>query len=380
MSHQRAWAEINLAHLSHNLAAVKARLTPGVKVMGIVKADGYGHGAIPVARTLLAGSVDALGVATCEEGIALRENGITYPILILGFTPERLLPEVARRDIVQTVFSPHGAEALAEQAAKNGKRAAVHIKIDTGMSRLGFLPKPESIQAICEIAENPHLYIAGIYTHFATSDELASGFMLEQQARFEWVIGELLKRGLKIPLKHMANSGAFVHSMRGEGYQGVLLDSVRIGIILYGSPPSPEMAKVCAPLGLKPVMRLLSQVSAVKELPAGTGISYGHTFKTVRQSTIATIPVGYADGYPRSLSRSGQVLINGKLAPITGTICMDQCMADVTDIPGVKPGDPVIMLGSEEEGISADNLAEITGTISYEILCGISKRVPRNYV
>ncbi|MCL2840917.1 MAG: alanine racemase [Defluviitaleaceae bacterium] len=376
LNYQRTWAEINLAHILHNLSVLKTYTTS--PIMGIVKADGYGHGAIPVAQTLIKGGVDALGVAICEEGAILRENGITCPILIMGFTPEPLLPAVVHHNLTQTIFAPHGADVLAEQATKYGKQATVHIKIDTGMSRLGFLPNEKSIEEICKIAENPNLNIEGIYTHCATSDALDASFMFEQQRRFEWVIRKLIHRGLNIPIKHFANSGAFVQTLRGIHVP--FYNYSRLGILLYGHPPSLEMAEVCAKLDLKPAMRLFTQVSMVKQLPTGTGISYGHIYKTTRPSTIAVLPVGYADGYPRRLSYGGQVMINGRFAPIAGAICMDQCMADVTDIPNVAAGDSVIILGSSEEGIGADCLAHIVGTISYEILCGIGKRVPRIYV
>ena len=382
MTYQRAWAEISLANLSHNIAAVKKHLPPTARLMGVVKADAYGHGAAPVARTFLDAGAEMLGVAICEEGAQLRASGILAPILIMGFTPEPLLPEVVRLDLIQTVFSSEGAQELAAQAARQNKRVAVHIKIDTGMSRLGFLPREESIRAICDIAAEPNLHVAGIYTHMATSDALENEFMFEQRTRFEWVLNKLEERGLHIPMKHMANSGAFAQTLRRENAaspQDFFPDVVRLGILLYGHPPSAEMADICAALNLKPAMRLMSQVSMVKNLPAGVGISYGHIYKTTRPSTIAVIPVGYADGYPRRLSHGGQVMINGQFAPIAGSICMDQCMADVTDIPNVKAGDIVTMMGGEP-GITADCLGDIVGTISYEILCGIGKRVPRMYV
>lgn len=386
MKYQRAWAEINLAHLSHNLSAVRKYITGSVKIMGIIKADGYGHGAIPVENTLLASGVDALCVATCEEGVALRENGIAAPILIMGFTPQPLLPYVLEYNLVQTVFSVDDAETLATQAAEYGKRAAIHIEIDTGMSRLGFLPNEESMCAICKIAENPNLRLEGIFTHFATSDAIECGFMHEQYERFKRVLGGLKERGLDVPVKHTVNSGALVQAFRetegipGQVQDDVLLDIVRPGILLYGHPPSTELVGSCTPLELKPVMRLMTQVSMVKKLPSDEGISYGHIYKTSRETTIAVLPVGYADGYPRRLSQTGRVLVNGQFAPIADAICMDKCMADVTDIPGVKPGDQVIMLDTADNKISAECLAETVVTINYEILCCIGKRAPRVYM
>ena len=253
------------------------------------------------------------------------------------------------------------------------------------------MPNNEGVEAICEIARDPHIFIQGIYTHFATSDQLDNGFMLEQEVRYNWTLNALEQRGLHIIERHMANSGAVSQTVRedtrhacGEGNRvsignSIYKDIARVGILLYGLPPSAEMADACAPLGLKPVMRLKAQVSMVKRLAAGVGISYSHIYKTTRESTIAVLPIGYADGYPRRLSHGGRVLIRGQHAPIAGAICMDQCMADVTDIPNVATGDTVVLLGSKEEGLCADDLANIVGTISYEIVCGIGKRVPRVY-
>jgi len=388
MEYRRVWAEISLGNLIHNYAVIRERIPASTALMGIVKADAYGHGAVKVAKTMLDCGVDALGVAICEEGIQLREAGITAPILVMGFTPAPMLGEVIKHDLVQTVFTKEGAKALGEVAAQYNKRAVVHIEIDTGMSRLGFLPNNDGVKAICKIARDPNLYIQGIYTHFATSDQLDHGFMFEQEARYNWVIGELKRHGLHIMQRHMSNSGAVAQTVRDVAGSpelplvggSVFTDVARVGILLYGLPPSAEMAETCAPLGLKPVMRLMAQVSMVKRLEAGVGISYGHIYKTARETTIAVLPVGYADGYPRRLSNGGQVLINGKHAPLAGAICMDQCMADITDIPGVKPGDRVVLLGSKEEGLCADDLADIVGTISYEVVCGIGKRVPRVYL
>jgi len=378
MIYKRAWAEINLSHLKHNINVVQANLQKNTQLMGIVKADAYGHGAVPVARTLLDSGVKRLGVAICEEGVELRQNAIMGGILVMGYTPEQLLHEVVCNNLTQTVFSLSGAQFLAREAARANTRAKIHIKIDTGMSRLGFLPCEKSVSEILEIAQIPEIELEGIYTHLATSDELDTGFMHEQLSRFNWIVNELSQKGLQIPLRHISNSGAFSHITTGEtSFDGFFQDFVRVGIMLYGYPPSAEMIETCAPLGLLPVMRLMSRVGMVKELDANVGISYGHLYKTQRKSTIAVLPIGYADGYPRRLSHGGKVKIGEKFAPIAGAICMDQCMVDITDLPCVNPGDVVTMMG--EPGICADNLAEIVGTISYEILCGIGKRVPRIY-
>lgn len=377
MKYQRTWAEISLPNLGHNLASIK-KLAQNTGIMGIIKADAYGHGAVPVAQSLIEGGVSSFGVAICEEAIELRENGINVPILVMGFTPEPLLSEVVRLNLTQTVFSLDSARALAAQAARFNKRAVVHIKIDTGMSRLGFLPTKESIKEICDIASYPNLLIEGIYTHCATSDALDNSFMFEQKSRFDWVLNELEQHDVYIPIRHMANSGVITQKLNGVKENDFLFNVVRPGILLYGYPPSAEMNDVSFPMGLKPVMRLMTQVSMVKYLPEGVGVSYGHMYKTNRPSVIAVLPIGYADGYPRRLSKNGKVLIKGKYAPIAGAICMDQCMVDVTDIPGVKAGDKVTMMGAKE--ICADNLANTVGTISYEVLCGIGKRVPRVYI
>ena len=381
MDYKRAWAEINLDNLAHNVSVIRRRLPASTALMGIVKADGYGHGAVSVAAVMLKNGADSLGVAICEEGVQLREASIGGNILIMGFTPPPLLEVAIKHKLTQTVFSPQGAKTLSNVAAHHNTRAAIHIKIDTGMSRLGFLPQKESIDAICEIAADPNLFVQGIYTHCATSDQLVdNGFMFEQETRFKWVLEELGKRGLYIMNRHMANSGAVAQSFRQDlQADRVFMDIARVGILLYGLPPSAEMADVCAPVGLKPVMRLMAQVSSVKRLAAGVGISYSHIYKTKRESTIAVLPIGYADGYPRRLSHGGRVLIRGQYAPVAGAICMDQLMVDVTDIPNVTTGDSVVLLGSKEEGICADDLADIVGTISYEIVCGIGKRVPRVY-
>lgn len=383
MEYRRAWAEIDITRLTHNVRAIRQAIPAKTKLLAAVKADAYGHGANEVARTLLENGADALGVALCEEGISLRKSGIAAPILIMSYTPEPLLEAVVTYGLVQTIFSAESHIALAHTAVKCGKKAEVHIKIDTGMGRLGFLPGADAADAICRILQEPSLDVTGIYTHFATSDALDASFMYEQYARYKHMLTLLRERGVDISrlLKHAGNSGMLSQTQR-EGFwdHDIFLDMVRVGIMLYGLPPSSEMTPVCNSLGLKPVMRLMTRISMTKTLPSGSGVSYGHLFCTKRETIVATLPIGYADGYPRLLSNKGKVLVNGHAAPIIGAICMDQCMVDVTDVPNahdIKPGDEVIMFG--DPGPCAEELAAQIGTIGYELTCGIGKRVPRIY-
>jgi alanine racemase len=383
MNYKRVWAEVSLDSLAANIQKVRGLIPPATKLMAVVKADGYGHGAEETARVMAGNGADALGVAICEEGIQLRENGLTLPILVMGFTPEPLLDEIIRHGLTATVFSPETALALSKSAVRQQKRADIHIKIDTGMSRLGFLPREASVAALIEISRLPALNITGIYTHCATSDALENAFMYEQREKFLWVLKKLGEQGLNIPARHMMNSGAFAQTLRERRplSEDFFFDMARIGVLLYGLPPSAEMAETVAPLGLSPVMSLKTQISMIKKIPAGVGVSYGHMFRTARETTVATLPVGYADGYPRRLSNQAHALINGKRAPVIGAICMDQCMADVTDIPEAVPGGEAVLLGSQGgERIAAGELAGIVGTIGYEIVCGVGKRVPRVYI
>ena len=378
--YRRAWAEIDLGVLNGNYKKIRAVLPQSAKLMAIVKADAYGHGAVPIAKSLLESGACAFGVATCEEALELRDSQINAPILVMGYAPEPLLPQMIMRDIIVTVFSLKTARVISNIAGGMGYKPTVYIKIDTGMGRLGFLPCNESIDKICGIASLPSIKIAGIYTHCATSDSLDNSFMYEQRDKFMWVVDRLRERGLSIPLVHMANSGAFAQTLRDEANNIFMMDMARIGVLLYGLNPSGEMTEIVKPLGLRPVMRFLTQVAMVKKLPVGAGVSYSHMFKTSRESLIATLPIGYADGYPRLLSNRSRVLVKGMPAPLIGAICMDQLMVDVTEIPGVAPGDEAVLLGAQGDGlITADELAGIIGTIGYEIVCGIGKRVPRFY-
>jgi len=370
--YQRVIAEINLDNIANNVKEVKKRVGEKVKVLAVVKADAYGHGAVDVSKTALYNGAEWLGTATCDEAFRLRNQGIFVPILLLGYTPEARISQVIQNNLTQTIFSEEMANDFSKHAQKLNKEADVHIKIDTGMGRIGFPPNNETLKSIIKISKLPNLNITGIYTHFATADEKDKSFTAEQYKKFMYVAENSEKELNKKLLKHVSNSGAILDLPE------LSLDMVREGIILYGLYPSKYVKR---DLDIKPCMSIKTNVSYVKKVPKGVSIGYGRTYYTTRESVIATIPVGYADGYSRLLSNKAFVIIKGKKAPIVGNICMDQFMANVTDIDGVKAGDSVILMG-EENGLSitADDIAEIERTISYEVLCGIGKRVPRSYI
>ncbi|MCG0276448.1 MAG: alanine racemase [Thermosediminibacteraceae bacterium] len=366
-------AEINLDNLEHNLKEIRRITSSEAALCAVVKADAYGHGAKEVAMTALSNGAKYLAVALLEEAILLREAGIEAPILILGFTPEEQFDKILEYGITQTVYSVKSAEVLSREAQKQGKKAKVHIKLDTGMSRIGFQAEPSCLPDIEKIFSLPGIEVEGIFTHFAKADERDKTFTQEQFKKFDMIVKALESRGFKIPVKHVSNSAAIIDLPEMH------LDMVRPGIILYGIYPSDEVKK--ERILLKPVMSFKTRVSHVKNVPAGTPISYGGTFVTKRPSVIATLPVGYADGYSRLLSSKAEVVIRGRRAPLVGRVCMDQCMVDVTDVPGVMPGDEVELFGTGESGgVTADEVAKIMGTIPYEVVCGISKRVPRVYI
>ncbi len=365
------WAEVDLDAITHNVRAIKSLLAPQTEIMAVVKANAYGHGAVQVARTALAGGVTWLGVATLDEALALRQEGITAPLLILGYTPPEDAGRVVAADIAQTIFTVEQARALDQAAAAIGTRARLHIKIDTGMGRLGFLPD-QAVAATLTIARLPHVQMEGIFTHFAAADAADKSYTERQLALFQRVITDLKKRGLTFPWRHAANSGAIIDMPAAHG------NLVRAGIILYGHYPSPEVRG--ERLDLQPAMTLKTRVILVKEVPAGAYISYGCTYCTHEPARIATLPVGYADGYSRLLSNRAQVLIHGRRAPVVGRVCMDQCMVDVSAIPEAREGDEVALFGRQgEQSLAVEEVAAWMGTINYEILCLISGRVPRVY-
>ena len=370
----RTWAEVSLPNLTHNYLALQSLLPRGCRLMGMVKANAYGHGAVPVAKKLEALEADYLGVATLDEAVELREGGITLPILILGGTDPQYAPQLIRYDLTQTVFDVTTAIALSRGAEEAGGRLTIHIKVDTGMGRLGFLcdeahmeASAAEIHAVCKL---PGLLAEGIFTHFAAADE-DEGFTMIQFQRFWDVMEKIERLGYSFSIRHCANSPATLQ------YPSFHLDMVRPGIALYGCYPTPELEGLC---DLEPVMSVKSRIAAVREVPAGTSVSYGRTCVLDHDATLAVLPIGYGDGFFRGLSNQYEVLIRGRRAPVAGRICMDMCMVDVTGIPGVAPGDVATIYGRDgAEAQPVEAAAQALDTISYEILCAVGQRVPRLY-
>ncbi|MCI8326393.1 MAG: alanine racemase [Lachnospiraceae bacterium] len=369
--YQRIYAKINLDALVKNLEQIHKVIDKDTKVIAVIKADGYGHGAVPIAKTIAPlPYLWGFAVATAQEGIVLRRHGIKNPILILGHSFESEFEEIALWDLQPTVFSFSSAQALSEIGRKFGKEIKIHIKIDTGMSRIGYQVTEESADEIEKMEGLSNLVMEGIFTHFAKADELDKTHVKGQIALYQKMISMLKKRGLEIPLKHCSNSAGIIDLPQAN------MDAVRAGIILYGLLPSDEVKKERLPL--KPILELKSKIICIKTLMPGRTIGYGGTYEVRSPQKIATIPVGYGDGYPRSLSNCGYVLIRGKKAPICGRVCMDQFMVDVTEISGVEEGDFATLLGWDgEEHLSMETLAELSGRFNYEFACDLGKRIPR---
>ncbi|MFZ5787751.1 MAG: alanine racemase [Acidobacteriota bacterium] len=366
-------ARVDLSVLAANYRAVREALGPGVGVIAVVKADAYGHGAVPVARMLEGLGVRGFGVATVEEGIELRDAGVRAAVLVMGAAFGRDHREVIERELTPMVGDPGDVERFASAARAAGRvRQSIHVKIDTGMSRLG-VTEPRFAELLAQCASHPSIRVDGLATHFASADEADPAPTEEQLARFVRCLDQARAMGADPQVIHAANSSAALRFPRTR------FDLVRPGIVLYGALPSLHL--VAHDPGIRPVMSLGTRVNALREVPAGTAVSYGGTVILARPSRIATIPVGYADGYPRALSNRAQVIVRGRRAPVVGRVCMDLTMIDVTDVPEVEVGDPVTLLGSDGgEAIRPEELAAWAGTIAYEILCAISKRVPRSYV
>ena len=370
----RVKAVVSLDAIAHNFKEMKKNIAEGTKIVAVIKADGYGHGAEAIAR--LIGDYEYIwgfATATPEEALQLREAGIEKPILILGIVFEEYYKELIAHEVRMTVCEYEMAVALSEEAVRQGRKVHIHIGLDTGMSRIGFADVPESVETIKKIAALPNVEIEGMFTHFARADETDRSPAITQLNRYLAFAELLEKAGVEIPMKHCSNSAGIIRVPEAN------LNVVRAGITIYGIYPSEEVERDI--VKLIPAMELKSHVSYVKNVERGTAVSYGGTFVTERFTRMATIPVGYADGYPRQLSNKGWVLIHGKKAPILGRVCMDQFMVDVTDIPEVKAGDEVTLMGRDgDEFISVETLGDISGRFSYEFVCEISKRVPRVYI
>ena len=376
---KRTWAEISLNAIEHNYNVIRKKVADDTKVCCVIKADGYGHGAVELSQVYEKLGADFFAVSNIDEGIEIRKSGSKLPIVILGYTPVSEAENLAEYDISQAVFSLEYAKELSEKCVEEDCICKMHIKVDSGMSRIGFMcqefPRDEySIEEICEACCLPNLEVEGLFTHFCVSDEDAEGreFTNKQYENFIHVRDSLKKRGVDISVVHCSNSGAI------EDYPETCCDMVRAGIILYGLAPSSKLADR---LDLVPAMTLKTVVAFVKEVQKGATISYGRTFTADRKMKIATVPIGYADGFIRQNAKDGYMTVNGKKAKIVGRICMDQTMLDVTDIEDVKTGDEVVVFGTGENGEpTADSLAENTGTINYETVCLVGKRVPRIYI
>ncbi|MFH0925840.1 MAG: alanine racemase [bacterium] len=369
-------AEIDLDSLNHNFTIVRRLIGERCKILGVVKANAYGHGAIEVAKELVSAKVDMLGVAIVEEAIELRKAGINIPILILAGLLESQIEDIVDYNLTQTIYTSSLAVALSNWAVKKGRQVTVHLKVDTGMSRVGVSPE-DVLSFVREINKLPNLRIEGIFTHLSVADDPNQdnkNFTIDQINTFRKIISLLEEHNFYIPLKHAANSAAII------GYPESYFDMVRPGIMLYGANPSLNFSQ---DISLKPVMSLKTKIVYLKTVSADKSISYGRTFRTKRESKIATILIGYDDGYSRLLSNKVEVLINGEKAPVVGTICMDMCMTDVTEIEKVDIEDDVILFGQDDNNkgllITVDELAKKLNTVSYEILCCIGRRVPRIY-
>lgn len=364
---RNAWAEIDLNAVAHNIKEAKMKIVTGTKLCAVVKADAYGHGAVPVAKAALSAGADFLAVALLQEAIELRDADIDAPILILGALQEEYAEETVAYGVSQALFTLASAKALSAAAVKLGKKAKVHLAIETGMNRIGILPEHAG-EFAAQVMALPGIEIEGVFSHFAMADAKDKAYCREQYAKFQNALFQIRAQGIEIPIKHISNSATISEAPEMQ------LDMVRQGITLYGLWPSEEVERC---LDYQPVMKLKAKVAYIKQIETGETVGYGRTFKAERATKVATLPLGYADGISRLLSNKGYVLIKGQKAPIVGRICMDQFMVDVTDIEKVDIGDEALVFGSEE--LSADQVAAWIGTISYEVLCAISKRVPRIY-
>lgn len=372
-TYSRVYAEIDLDAVLYNFESMRKNIKEGTQMIAVIKADAYGHGAVPIAHLMEERDyIWGFATATAEEAMQLRKAGIRKPILILGYVFEEYDDVLIREDIRPTVFKKDTAYRLSRKAKEQGRVLPIHLAVDTGMTRVGFADTKDSAEIIKEISMLPGITIEGLFTHFARADESDKTFAEKQLERYMAFADQLKELEIQIPIHHCSNSAGIIDLPQAN------LDVVRAGITIYGIYPSQEVKKECVPL--KPVMKLKSHIAYIKDVEEGVEISYGGTFTTKRKSRIATIPVGYADGYPRSLSGKGSVLIRGQRAPITGRICMDQFMVDVTDLQDVSELDEVTLLGEDREAVlPVEELSALSGRFPYEFVCNISQRVPRIY-
>ena len=361
------WAEVDLGAIAHNFREIKRCIRGDAKLCAVVKANAYGHGAVPVAQKALEAGARYLAVATVPEALELRRAGITAPVLILGLVPPEAAGEIVEWDLTQAVCDLNLAREISREAQQQGQNCKLHLKVETGMGRIGVRPD-EAVSLAEEIAALPHVELEGIFSHFAAADEKDKSFVKEQLSLFRRAIDGMEAKGIHIPLKHIAESAAILEIPEAH------FDMVRAGIIEYGLWPSSEVSH---PIALRPAMRLQAKVAFVKDVHPGESIGYGRQFVSTRESRIATLPIGYADGYIRAYGRRGQVEIRGRRAPIAGRVCMDQVMVDVTDIPGVQAGDTATLFGSDT--LPIDEVAGWLDTINYEVTCLVTDRVPRVY-
>ena len=371
MEHGRTYAQIDLGAISHNIKCIKKHIPEGVKLLTVIKADAYGHGAVEVAKALC-NKCDFFGVAGIAEGVELRKAGIETPILVLGCTDAHEFMSAVEYAIRPTIFTMEQAKALSDEAVRQGRTAACHIAIDTGMSRIGFQVTEDSADIVAAITRLPSVQVEGLFSHYFASDEADLSRAVTQRAEFDRFVRMLDERRISIPIKHICNSAGIMNFSD-------CLDMVRSGIITYGVFPSHEVDT--STLDLRPALEWKSHVFHVKTLEAGRYVGYGGSYVTERETVVATVSVGYADGYPWCLSNKGRVIIHGQYAPIIGRVCMDILMVDVTHIPDVRDGDVVTLIGREGNAVlTVDEVAEAAHSFNYELLCGLARRVPRVYI
>lgn len=370
-----AWAEINLTNLDYNIKRIREKVGPDREIIGVIKADAYGHGSIMCAKVLRENGVKTFAVATLQEAVTLRKAGTKEDIIMLGLTPDLYADVIAEYDITPVVCDSANAKAISDAAEKMGKTVSGLIAIDTGMGRIGYLADEieTSIEDIKRIEALSHFKIKGLFSHMSTADAADKTFSHEQEAKYNAFFQALVKSGINVPVRTLANSASIME------LPSVYFEAVRPGIILYGCYPSNEVDR--NQLSIKPVMSVKADIVHVKNVPENFSVGYGRKYISEKPARIATIALGYADGYPRPYSSQAKVIVNGVVCPIAGNICMDQCMIDVSAVPDVKVGDEVIVMGSDGvNSILADDIAEATGTINYEICCAFGQRLPKVYV